>query len=195
VQNALAAWLVLLLVAWSTPAAAAAAVYELDPDHTFVTFEFQHFGTSTSRGRFGPVRGEVTLDRERGSGEVALRVATASVDTGIGIFNARLRKPDLLASDEFPEAFFVARRLRFEGEQLAEVRGEFTLRGVSQPLSLVAQRFACRDSEQGQICGGDFVGELLRSEFGATFGLPFVGDRVRLLVQVEGRRRPAVISP
>ena len=38
-------------------------------------------------------------------------------------------------------------------------------------------------------CGGDFEGEILRSEFGAAFGRPLIGDRVRLVVQAEGRRR------
>ncbi|MEO5689223.1 MAG: YceI family protein [Burkholderiaceae bacterium] len=33
--------------------------YQLDPAHTFVTFEVRHFGTSTLRGRIGPVTGEV----------------------------------------------------------------------------------------------------------------------------------------
>jgi polyisoprenoid-binding protein YceI len=154
-----------------------------------VHFEVLHFGTSTSRGRFGPVSGVVMLDRAAGRGEVGLRIPTASVDTGLPVFNARLREGDLLASAEFPDAFFVARNFRFEGQILAEVRGEFTLRGVSQPLSLFARRFACRDDEGTEVCGGDFEGELLRSEFGATFGLPFVADRVRLVVQVEGRRR------
>ena len=30
--------------------------YQLDPDHTFATFEVLHFGTSTLRGRIGPMR-------------------------------------------------------------------------------------------------------------------------------------------
>jgi polyisoprenoid-binding protein YceI len=171
------------------PVAAEPVTYTLDPEHSFVHFEVQHFGTSTSRGRLGPVVGEVMLDRAAGQGALALRIATASVDTGLPVFNARLRQGDLLASEAYPEAYFVARNFRFEGERLAEVRGEFTLRGTSQPLSLHAQRFACRAAEAGEVCGGDFVGEVLRSDFGATFGLPLVGDRVRLVVQVEGRRR------
>ncbi len=171
------------------PATAAPTAYVLDPEHTFVHFEFQHFATSTSRGRFGPLQGEVVLDRAAGRGEVSLRIATASVDTGVPVFNARLRQADLLASEAWPEAYFVARQVRFDGDRVAEVRGEFTLRGISQPLSLHARRFACRQDERGEVCGGDFEGELLRSDFGATFGLPFVGDRVRLRVQVEGRRR------
>lgn len=172
------------------PAVAAPAIYVLDPEHTFVHFEVQHFGTSTSRGRFGPVTGEVTLDRAAGRGEIGLRIATATVDTGIAVFNARLRQADLLASSEFPEAFFVARNFRFDGDRIAEVRGEFTFRGVSQPLSLRARQFACRQDGSVEVCGGDFEGELLRSGFGATLLLPLVSDRVRLLVQVEGRRTP-----
>ena len=170
-------------------APAAPAVFELDPAHTFVHFEVQHFGTSTSRGRFGPVTGEVTLDRAAGRGEVGLRIATANVDTGMAIFNARLRQADLLASSEFPEAFFVARNFRFDGDRVAEVRGEFTFRGVSQPLSLRARHFGCRQDGSAEICGGDFEGELLRSDFGATYLLPLIGDRVRLTVQVEARRK------
>lgn len=168
---------------------AQAAVYVLDPHHSFVHFEVLHFGTSTSRGRFGPIAGSVVLNRTAASGEVDIRVSTASVDTGIPVFNARLRQEDLLASTEHPEAFFVARTVRFDGERVAEVRGEFTLRGVSQPLSLFARQFGCRQDGADEICGGDFEGEVLRSSFGATFGLPLISDRVRLVVQVEGRRR------
>lgn len=164
------------------------ATYRLDPAHSFVHFEVLHFGTSTSRGRFGPLSGRVVLDRAAGTGEVDIRVNTASVDTGIPVFDVRLRQQDLLASTEFPDAFFVARTVRFEGDRVAEVRGEFTLRGISQPLSLLARQFACREDGDTQVCGGDFEGAVLRSSFGATFGLPLISDRVRVLVQVEGRR-------
>jgi len=79
--------------------------------------------------------------------------------------------------------------VRFDGDDVAEVRGEFTVRGINQPLSLYARQFGCRQDGQTDVCGGDFEGELLRSSFGATFGLPLVSDRVRLEVQVEGRRQ------
>ena len=177
------------LAGFSGLAAAQPVSYVLDPQHSFVHFEVQHFATSTTRGRFGPVSGQVVLDRSAGRGEVDVRINTASVNTGIGVFNARLREADLLASDEFPEAFFVARHVRFDGERVAEVRGEFTLRGISQPLSLHARHFACRQDGAVQVCGGDFEGELRRSDFGATFGLPLIGDRIRLVVQVEARQR------
>jgi polyisoprenoid-binding protein YceI len=177
------------------------ASYVLDPQRSFVHFEVLHFGTSTIHGRFGPIEGEVTLDRAGRSGEVGLRIPTATVSTGFKFFDSRLRQADLLASEAHPEAFFVARRFRFGGPgepELAEVRGEITFRGVSMPLSLHAVRFACRSdtapgapegTPPGEVCGGDFQAELRRGDFGATFGLPLVGDRVTLRLQVEGRRR------
>ncbi len=179
-----------LAIAAMLAAAAAAAQplsYTLDPDHSSVHFEVLHFGTSTIRGRFTGLQGEATLDRAAGQGSVGLRIATAGVDTGIPVFDRRLREADLLASANHPEAFFVARRFRFDGPALREVRGELTLRGKSQLLSLNVVRFGCRfDPERRrEVCGGDLEGEVLRSDFGMSFGLPLVGNRVRLRVQVE----------
>lgn len=172
-------------------AGAAPATYELDPDRSFVQFEVLHFGTSTLRARIGPVRGAVVLDRAAQRGEVGLRVPTASVDSGLRVLDARLREPDLFDSSGHPEAFFVAREFRFAGDALAEVRGEFTVRGTSVGLTLKALRFACRgdDPRGSEVCGGDFEGFVNRSDFGMTFALPLVADRVRLLVQAEGVRR------
>jgi polyisoprenoid-binding protein YceI len=166
------------------------AAYRLDPQATFVWFELLHFGTSTLRGRFGPLDGYVRMDPAAGSGEIGIELDTRIVDSGMPAFDARIRKPDLLASDAYPKAWFVARQWHFEDGRPVEVRGEFTLRGVAQPLSLFADRFACRQDAQRQreVCGGDFHAEFNRSEFGMTFGLPFIADRVRLVVQVEGVR-------
>jgi polyisoprenoid-binding protein YceI len=171
-------------------AAAQPVSYRLDPAHSFVHFEVMHFRTSTIRGRFGPLQGIVTMDRSAGRGEIGVAIDTTTLDTGLKVFDARLRESDLLATDAHPQAWFVARRFRFDGGQLKEVRGEFTLRGVSQPLSLIATRFGCHEHPQlkREVCGGDFVGQLTRSEFGMTLGLPFVADRVRLVLQVEGIR-------
>ena len=164
--------------------------YRLDPAHSFVHFEVMHFRTSTIRGRFGPLHGTVTLDRSARSGEVGVTIDTRTLDTGLKVFDARLRESDLLATDAYPQAWFVARHFRFEGTQLKEVRGELTLRGVSQPLSLAATRFGCHEHPElkREVCGGDFEAFVIRSEFGMTFGLPFVADRVRLVLQVEGIR-------
>jgi len=185
--------LALCLLAWtaSGPASAEPVIYRLDPEHSFVWFEVQHFGTSTLRGRFGPLDGSVELDRAAGSGFVALRIATASVSTGLPAFDARLREPDLLATDAYPEATFAASRFYFDGPMLTGLQGELKLRDVRQSLELRALHFGCHTHPQlgREVCGGDFEGELKRGDFGASFGMPFIDNQVRLRVQVEGIRQ------
>lgn len=168
-------------------ASAAPVVYTLEPEHSFVQFELLHFGTSTARGRFGPIAGQVTLDREAHSGSTRITIDTAAVSTGLRVFDARIRRADLLASADFPQAVFSAENFRFEGDRLVEVSGTFTLRGVSRPLVLRALRFGCETQAARQVCGGDFEGELQRSDFGIVYLIPLVADRVRLQVQVQGR--------
>ena len=167
---------------------AAPVTYRLDPDHTFVTFEVLHFGTSTLRGRIGPVPGEVVVDRAAKAGDLRLRIPMATLSTGLRVLDARLKEPDLLATAEYPEAYFVATRFQFDAAGgIKEVRGEFTLRGIGEPLSLVARSFACRHDAMlaRDVCGGDFEAHLKRGRFGATLGEPFVSDDVHLVIQVE----------
>lgn len=188
-SRALKVLLALLALLPGGRAAAQPQLFDLDPEHTFAHFEVLHFGTSTLRGRIGPIGGEVTIDPRAGRGRVALRIDMRTLDTGLKLLDARLRRSDLLDVEAHPEAFFVAERFRFDDERPAELTGEFTLRGVGSGLTLHAERFGCLDTAAGLRCGGDFVGELLRSSFGATFGLPLVSDRVRLRVQVEALQR------
>lgn len=185
----------LVALACSVAASAAPQRFALDPDNTHVYWELKHFGTSTLRGRFDAVSGSVTLDREARSGAVSISIDTTSLSTGTRIFDGVVRGPQLLATSEHPSAYFVASRFAFEGDRLVSVTGEFTLRGNSRPLTLKAMRFGCRsDTETDpttarEVCGGDFEAEFNRSDFGITHSLPFVGDAVRLVVQIEGVRQ------
>jgi polyisoprenoid-binding protein YceI len=180
-----------LLALAGASAFAAPVTYAVDASHTKVWWETRHFGTSTQRGRFDDVEGSIVIDREGGRGEVSISIATASVSSGVPALDKILKSSSFLAADAYPSAYFVASRLRLDGERLTGLRGEFTLRGVSRPLELRSTRFTCRRDAvvQREVCGGDFEAEILRSDYGSTFGLPFVGDKVRLLIAIEGIRQ------
>ena len=175
------------------PAVHAAPVdYDFDPTHSFVTFEIVHFDASTIRGRIGPIEGSARLDRESRRGRIQAIVPTASVSTGVAPLDARLRGDGLFATATFPQAFFVAEAIELDTQGApTTLRGEFTLRGQSQGLTLTAQRFRCyfQPLLRREVCGGDFSAEFDRSAFGMTDSLPFVADRVRLLIQIEAIRR------
>ena len=172
----------------SAPASGTLPFYRLDPTHTFVHWEIVHMGTSTIRGRFDKAGGSVQFDPKGQRLEVSIVIDTASVSSGVPVLDALLKGGELLDTAAYPQAFFVARNASFDGEAPREVRGELTLRGISQPLTLHAQRWKCGLNPlfRRTVCGGDFEGELIRSTFGITHSLPFVADKVRLRVQVEG---------
>lgn len=179
-----------LLLAAGACAQAQPALWRIDPAQTRVHFEVLHFGTSTVRGRFDGVAGRIEFDREQRRGDVSISIATDSVSTGLAVFDRTLRGSELLDAAAHPQAYFVARRLVFDGDRLAELHGEFTLRGVARPLTLRALRFACGPHPQlrREFCGGDFEAELRRSDHGITYALPFAADRVRLQIQIEAVR-------
>ena len=191
----------MLLTALSATAAAAPQTFVLVPEATHVHWELRHFGTSTSRGRFDAVAGSVTLDREAHTASASITIDTGSISTGMRLFDGIVRGEQILDAAANPQAYFIASRATFDGERLATLTGEFTLRGISRPLTLRALQFGCRTdtgtvppaasapAAPHEVCGGDFEGEFQRSDFGITHSLPFVGDAVRLVVQVEGVRR------
>lgn len=170
-----------------------AAAYVFDRTHTFVTFEVLHFDTATIRGRLGPLDGQAELDTRARRGRVQLTVDVGQISTGLPVLDALLRRADLLDVDAHPQAFFVGEQFEFDEQGgVRAVSGEFTLRGAGRPLRLQAQRWRCYFNPlfRREVCGGDFVAEFKRSDYGITHSLPFVSDTVRLLVQVEAIRQP-----
>src|SRR5437879_1527518 len=101
------ALLALLAGAVVGTAQAAPHDFAIDPANTHVHWEVRHFGTSTSRGRFDAISGSITLDREAHSGSASFSIATASISTGFAAFDGVLRGPYLLATQEYPNAYFV----------------------------------------------------------------------------------------
>lgn len=186
---ALASGLVLGL--WSVSAKAESSDYVLDPLHSSVYFEVLHLGTSTTRGRFDRVEGTARLDKDAPSVDVQVKIDTGSVSTGILALDAFLRGENYLETGEHPQAIFAAKGGQWREGKLVQLDGQLTLRGITKPLSLRAERWRCYRNLLilREVCGGDFDAEMTRSDFGIIHGLPFVADRVHLIVQVEGIRQ------
>ena len=183
----------LLLAALITVAAAGSAQaqnanFTVEPTHTFVTFEAEHFATSTNRGRFDKTEGTIALDRSAKRGSADISIDMASINTGTAPFNTHLKGKDLFNAVEFPKAQFVGDKFSFEGEKVTAVAGNLTLLGKSLPVTLTASNFNCYDSPmlKREVCGGDFETTITRSQWGMGWGLAFgIPDKIRLLIQVE----------
>lgn len=168
-------------------AQAAPATYTVDPTHTFVTFEAKHFGTSTNRGRFDKKSGTVTLDTEAKTGQVEITLETGSINTGTGPFDGHLKSKDFFNVEAFPQATFKSTKVVFDGDKVGAVVGDLTLLGKTQTVTLRANNFGCYENPmlKRQVCGGDFETTIQRADFGMSYGLPFIPNDVRLVIQVE----------
>ncbi len=175
----------------SGSAQAQSATYNLDPTHTFVTWEAMHFGTSTSRGRFDKKEGTIQFDRAGKTGKIDITIDTGSVSTGVAPFDRHLQSKDFFDSAAHPSARFVADKLTFDGDKVTAAVGTLTLLGKAMPVTLTASRFNCYQNPilKREVCGGDFETTVQRSQWGMSYGLPGVPDNVRLVIQVEAVRQ------
>lgn len=169
-------------------AQAQAATYAIDPTHTFVTFEANHFGTSTLRGRFDKKEGSVSFDKAGKTGKAEITIDMTSVSTGVAPLDTHLKSKDFFNAAEAPSAKFVGDKFSFNGDKVSEIAGTLTLLGKTQPVTLKATNFNCYMNPmfKREVCGGDFETTIARSQWGMSYGLNFgIPDNIRLLVQVE----------
>ena len=184
-----------LALALPLAATAAPESYTLDPYHTYPHFAVDHLGVSLMWGRFDRSSGKFTIDRAAKKGSLDLIVETASLSTGDNDKGARprsrdehLRGADFFSVAEFPRMTFKAGDVKFSGDSPTEVSGELTLLGVTKPLTLKIERWVCKDHpfSKKPMCGGNASGSLKRTDFGMKYGVPAVGDEIRLYVEFEG---------
>jgi polyisoprenoid-binding protein YceI len=178
---------VALLAALLAAPAFAAETYIIDPRHTLPSYEIDHFGWSTQRGRFERVSGKITLDRAAKTGTVEVVIDVASVSTGVAKLDEHLRNPDFFDVARYPTMTFRSERIVFDGERPAAVPGVFTLLGVTRPVTLTITFFHCAPNTfaKKEACGANAVATIRRTEFGMTRYAPGLGDEVKLLINVE----------
>lgn len=107
--------LVVVLSAFAATATfAAPATYQLDPDHTYPSFEADHMGgLSKWRGKFDKSGGIVTLDRAAKTGTIEVTVQTDSIDFGQAKLNELAKGADIFNVANYPTATFKGNFTKF----------------------------------------------------------------------------------
>ncbi len=164
--------------------------YTIDSSHTFPSFEIDHLGFSTTRGRFNKTQGKLILDTEKKTGRIDITISAASIDTGFEKLEEHLRGEDYLDVARYPTLTFSGTKFNFMEDRLVSVQGNLTLHGVTQPVTLSVARYKCgiNLARLRHVCGAEIVTQIKRSEFGVSKGTPFVGDDVKIMIQVEAAR-------
>jgi polyisoprenoid-binding protein YceI len=179
-QLSLLAFLVLCLPAH-------AATYVIDPHHTYPQFEIRHLSFSTLHGQFNHTEGRIVMDREKKLGSVEATIDVNSLDTGFAKRDDDLLAASFFDAQRFPTITYKSTRVTFHGKDKATVEGDFTLRGVTRPLTLHVTRISCglSPANKKQVCGFDAWGKIRRSDYGMKAYLPFIPDEVKLIINSD----------
>jgi polyisoprenoid-binding protein YceI len=104
--------------------------WHLDPVHSSIGFEVAYMG-GAFRGQFREV--DATLDDARLTGSAQV----ASVDVKDENLAAHLQSPEFFDVERYPELRFASTDVE-GGEQLT-IRGQITIKGVTQPVELTGR--------------------------------------------------------
>ena len=181
-----------LLALVAGAALAAPVTYELDPAHTYPSFETDHFGgVSVWRGKFTKSSGTVVIDREKGTGTVEVSIDPASIDTGYPKLDTHVKSPDMFDVAKYPTATYKGTLAGFKNGVPTKVEGELTLHGVTHPLELTVNSFKCMTypMDKKEHCGADLSGTINRADYGVSYGDKYgFKMETKLAIQVEGVR-------
>ena len=120
------------------------------------------------------------------TGVLDIKIQAASVNTGSGMKNDKLKGKDFFDAEHNPLITFKSAKIVQTGPNTFDVPGTFTIRGVSKPETLTL-------TVSGIGTGtGDIKGTMAfdRKQYGMDSGIPFIkiADRVEVNVSLHGER-------
>ena len=180
-----------LLALLAGAALADPVTYQIDPAHTYPSFEADHFGgMSVWRGKFDHTSGSIVLDREKGTGTVEVTVDTTSIDFGMPKLNEHTKSAEMFDVEKYPTATYKGKLGGFRNGAPTEAVGELTLHGVTRPLTLTLDSFKCMTyPDKKEHCGADAKATLNRADYGISYGDKYGFNMdVKLAIQVEAVR-------
>ena len=120
------------------------------------------------------------------TGVLAVNIQAASVDTGSGFKDSKLKSDDFFAVDQNPLITFTSTKIVQSGPNTFEVDGNFTIRGVTKPEKLTLA-VSGKGTGSGEING---TMAFDRKDYGMNSGIPFIriADRVEVTVALKGSR-------
>ena len=177
---------VVLAAAMASPVMAADN-YTIDGNHTFPVFEVNHLGFSVQHGRFNKSSGKITLDMAGKSGSVDLTIDTTSLDMGFPLWDEHMAADGFFNSAKFPTMTFKSKKLVFKDDKVVSAEGDFTMLGVTKPLTVTVNGFKCADNPMNKkpMCGANISGMIKRSDFGMTKYVGAISDDIKISVPVE----------
>ena len=154
--------------------------WKLDPTHTEIGFTVRHI-MSKVRGKFETFEGTLVTADPITDSTVEVTVDLASIDTGTPDRDNHLRSGDFFSVEEHPKMTFVSTGVVRKSDTDFVVRGDLTIKGVTEPIELDVEFLGeGKDPWGGTRVGVEATGQISRKDWGIDFNIPLEGDKVMI---------------
>jgi polyisoprenoid-binding protein YceI len=164
---------------------AQAPVFEITPVQSTIKFSVK--ASVAIEGNFNKWDATLTFaSPDVTTGVLDIKIQAASVNTGSGMKDDKLKGKDFFDASQNPLITFKSTKIIQTGPNTFDVPGTFTIRGVSKPETLTL-------TVSGVGTGsGTIKGTMAfdRKDYGMNSGIPFIkiADRVEVDVNLIGKR-------
>jgi polyisoprenoid-binding protein YceI len=160
-------------------------VFEVTPVSSSVTFNVK--SSVSIVGKFDTWKASLTMTSpDVTTAALDIQVQAASVNTGSGMKNGKLKSKDFFDVDQNPLITFKSDHCVQTGPNTFDVPGTFTIRGVSKPQTLQLT-LSGKGTGSGEVKGSMAFD---RKDYGINGSIPFVtiADRVEVDVDLKAKR-------
>jgi polyisoprenoid-binding protein YceI len=163
-----------------------AGSYGIDTAHSQLGFAIRHLGISTVRGTFDTFTGSLTVGDALADTSVAISAEMASVNTGNEGRDGHLHGEHFFDTGNHPTMTFASTAIEAAGDAYI-LHGDLTIRGITKPIAL-ATTFngdASFPMDGSTHFGFEATGQIARTDFGVSYGVPMASDTVKLTLDVQ----------
>jgi polyisoprenoid-binding protein YceI len=168
--------------------------WAIDPVHSSINFSVRHLMVSKVRGNFANFSGAIVV-AEDGTPSVTAEIAVDSINTNNAQRDAHIKSADFFEVEKYPTASFRSTNVRSNGDNYV-VDGEFTLKGVTKPVSLDLEFNGVNPGMgHGEVAGFEASVVLNRKDFGIDIEMPLetggavVGDKITITLDIEALKQ------
>jgi polyisoprenoid-binding protein YceI len=182
-----AALLFLTAVTMHAQAPSGVPVFKITPGVSKISFDVE--ASVAIEGTFKKWDASMTFTSPNVTdGTLLIKIDAASVDTGSGMKNGKLKSDDFFDVKDNPYITFKSTKVVQTGPDTFELDGDFTIRGVTKQEKLsLALSPGSKGTGHGTITG---TMAFDRKDYGMNSGIPFIkiANRVQVTVNLTGDR-------
>jgi len=181
-----------VIIAGLASVASAKDTYKFDPSGSTIGFSVHQF-LGTTRGKFTNFSGKIEIDREHPeNSSVTAQIDVSSIDTRIKKRDDHLRSAEFFNAEKFPRVTFKSRSVKQTGPQSGDILGDFTMHGVTRPITLHV-KLLTPINETAQTRWGVSTDPINRREFNLMFApatetVSGISQTVTINIEIEAKR-------